>query len=69
MVMNRLAMIAATGFLAVLLTACGDNGASKPADDKAGTTVNINTTDDAGKTDAGKTDTGTAQPSTDGQSQ
>ncbi|WP_298623706.1 hypothetical protein [uncultured Legionella sp.] len=62
--MNRLAMIAATGFLAVLLTACGDNGASKPADDKTDTTVQqTQPTDDAGKTDAG-----TAQPSTDGQS-
>lgn len=30
--MNRLAMIAATGFLAVLLTACGESGSSKPAD-------------------------------------
>lgn len=63
--MNRLAMIAATGFLAVFLTACGDN--SKPADDKAtDTTVQQpQTTGD----DAGKTDTGAAQPSTEGQGQ
>ncbi|CAM2946395.1 hypothetical protein [Legionella worsleiensis] len=61
--MNRLAMIAATGFLAVLLTACGDNGSSKPAE---GTT-------DAAQTqtqgDAAKTDAGAEQPSTEGQSQ
>jgi hypothetical protein len=65
MVMNRLAMIAATGFLAVLLTACGDNGASKPTDGKTDTTVDQTQTKGD---DAGKTDTGTAQPSTDGQS-
>ncbi|HRD70208.1 MAG TPA: hypothetical protein PK657_08675 [Legionella sp.] len=38
--MNRLMMIAATGFLALLLTACGDN--SKPAD----TTVVVPATED-----------------------
>lgn len=65
--MNRLAMIAATGFLAVLLTACGDNGASKPADDKA-TDTTVQQTQTTGD-DAGKTDTGAAQPSTEGQGQ
>ncbi len=28
--MNRLALVAATGFLALTLTACGENGSSKP---------------------------------------
>ncbi|MDP3269959.1 MAG: hypothetical protein Q8M40_13055 [Legionella sp.] len=42
--MNRLMMIAATGFLALLLTACGDN--SKPAD----TTVVVPATEDKGNT-------------------
>lgn len=64
MVMNRLAMIAATGFLAVLLTACGDD-TSKPADVKTETTVQTQP-NDAGKTD---TTTTTTQPSNEGQSQ
>ncbi len=58
--MNRLAMIAATGFLAVLLTACGDNGASKPADDK--------TTDTTVQQTQPADDAETTQPTTDGQS-
>lgn len=30
MIMNRLALIAATGFFALALTACGEHGNSKP---------------------------------------
>jgi hypothetical protein len=57
MVMNRFALIAATGFLALMLTACGDNGSSKPAEDTTtttGTVVEQPKADDAAKTDADK---------------
>lgn len=54
--MNRFALIAATGFLALILTACGDNGSSKPAEDTTttGTVVEQPKADDAAKTDADK---------------
>ncbi|KTD65048.1 hypothetical protein [Legionella shakespearei] len=57
--MNRFALIAATGFLALMLTACGDNGSSKPAEDTTttGTVVEQPKADDAAaKTDATTTD-------------
>ena len=34
--MNRLALIAVTGVLALSLTACGEQGTSKPADNNTG---------------------------------
>lgn len=51
--MNRFTLIAVTGFLALLLTACGDNGTSKPAEDTTTTGTAVEQTqpkvDDTGK--------------------
>lgn len=68
MVMKRLAIIAATGFLALFLTACEDKGPTQPAADTNATTQQ--TDENAAKTnDAGeKKGTDEAQPSTEGQS-
>lgn len=47
--MNRLALIAVTGALTLMLTACGEQGSSKPAEGQTTTTTTQTTTPEAPK--------------------
>lgn len=58
--MNRLVILAATGFLALMLTACGeDKGTAKPAEVQTTTVVQPAEDNSAKKADENKTETTT----------
>lgn len=68
--MNRLAIIAATGVLALMLTACGEDKTAKPTEVKTETTVEVpanDTTKPAEENKGTEAQPTEAQPTTDAQ--